>query len=141
MNSDLEKAIKTLSSGGFTFAAVRGEDTLTSSQRGVKPLLDLIDSGSTLSRFSVADRVVGRAAAFLYVLLGARCVHACVMSSPAKAVFEKFNIPCSCNEEVAAIRNREGTGFCPMESAVMDIDDPNEAELAVRRRLRELTNK
>lgn len=141
MYAQLEKAIEALNEGHFTFAAVNGNKKLTSTQRGVKPLLDLIDSGVSLTGFSVADRVVGRAAAFLYVLLDAKCVHAMVMSSPAKAVFEKFNIPCSCSQEVSAIRNREGTGFCPMESAVLSIDEPVEAEKAVRKKLKELMNK
>jgi hypothetical protein len=36
------------------------------------------------------------------------------------------------------IVNRSGDGICPMEEAVIDIDDPTEALAAVKRRLEEL---
>ena len=83
------KAIRVRASDpqGFAF----GADTIvayladgaewSSRARGVKPLLDAIDQGS--GRFSKArcyDRVVGRAAAFLYAKLGVASVFAPVMS-------------------------------------------------------------
>ena len=37
-----------------------------------------------------------------------------------------------------AIRNRDNTGYCPMETAVLDIDVPAEAVTAIRAKLEEL---
>lgn len=135
---NIDKAKLMLSEGGYTLAAVSRSDTYTSTRRGVKPLLDLIDTGRSLEGYSVADRVVGRAAAFLYVLLKADEVYANIMSRPALEVFEAFGLPAECGETVDAIINRTGTGLCPMESSVIGIDDPCEAEAAIRKKLAEL---
>ena len=136
--NDLEKAIMLLNDGSYTCAACRGDEKYTSTMRGVKPLLDLIDAQQTLDGYSVADRVVGRAAAFLYVELKAQRVHALIMSRAAQEVFIRYGIEYSYGALVDAIFNRTNTGLCPMESAVCDIQTPHEAELAVRARLREL---
>ena len=50
-------------------------------------------AGFTTPRgFAAADRVVGRAAAFLYVLLGAGEIYAGVMSDTAADVLERFGV-------------------------------------------------
>ena len=67
--NNLEKATELLKDGGYTFVAVSPDEVITSTERGVKPLLEILDSGKNLYKFSVADKVVGKAAAFLYVLL------------------------------------------------------------------------
>ena len=55
----------------------------SSTERGVKPLLDFIENGPNLRGFSAADKIVGKAAALLYVLLGVKEVYAPVMSETA----------------------------------------------------------
>lgn len=137
--NNLDYAKKMLEEHGCTCAAYDGRYLYESSERGVKPLLALLDEGRLLRGFSVADRVVGRAAAFLYVLLGASEVFARVVSEPALDVFRQFGIPAAYLEKVDAIFNRTGTGLCPMESAVIGIASPDEAERAVRKRLAEIS--
>ena len=39
------------------------------------------------------------------------------------------------DEKVDAIFNRTNTGFCPMESAVWDIDEPEKAPDAIKKKL------
>ena len=136
--SDLEKARELMLSGSYTAALCRGEETMISTKRGVKPLLDWIDEGRKLCGWTAADRVVGKAAAFLYVLLGVERVWALVMSTKARAVLESHGIEALCDTEVEKIENRTRDGFCPMETAVWDIDDPVEARATVIVRLREL---
>ena len=136
--SDLEKARELMLSGNYTAALCRGEESMTSTKRGVKPLLDWIDEGKKLAGWTAADRVVGKAAAFLYVLLGVERVWALVMSTKAKTVLESHGIEALCDTEVETIENRTRDGFCPMETAVWDIDDPVEAKATVIVRLREL---
>ena len=82
--SDLERARAILLEGGYTCVLTRGETIHTATARGVKPLVDWLDSGLELRDFSAADKVVGRATAFLYVLLGVKEVHSLVMSTPAR---------------------------------------------------------
>ena len=88
---------------------------------------------------AAADKVVGKAAAFLYVRLGVTHVYAPVMSEPARAVLTAHGIEAAWDTCPPAIRNRAGDGYCPMERAVWDLTDPAEAEKAVRRTLAALT--
>ena len=130
--SDLEKAKALLLEGGYTCVLCRGDEVHTATARGVKPLVDWLDSGLALGGFSAADKVVGRATAFLYVLLGVRAVHALVMSTPAREALEAGGIAASCDREVTGIINRRGDGPCPFEEAVLGITDPDGALTAIR---------
>lgn len=136
--NNIENAKRILREGNYTFAACSGDKILTSTQRGVAPLLNLIDAGESLNGWSVADKVIGRAAAFLYVLLGAKEIWSGVISRPALEVFRDFGVEVSCGETVELIMNRSCTGLCPMESSVLGIKDPAEAEKAIRKKLLEL---
>ena len=131
-------------SEGNTCALVGEDKTLCSKQRGVAPLLAWLESGENCRNMFAADKVVGRAAAFLYVLLGVDEVYALVISESAEKVFQQFSIAYAYNEKVAAIRNRAGDGFCPMEQAVESIDEPAGALEAIRAtvaRLKQAKNK
>ena len=76
-----------------------------------------------------------------YVELGAKAVHALILSRAAQEVFTRYSLPCTCDTLVDAIANRTNTGLCPMESAVWDITDPAEAERAIRAKLKALMGK
>ena len=114
MTDDMKRAAGLLEKNRLTFAAVNGDDIITSSDRGVKPLLTLIDSGRTLSGYSAADRVVGNGAAYLYVLLRVKSVYTYVISRAALETFAKYGIDVSYDTLTDAIRNRSGEGLCPM---------------------------
>ena len=131
---DLERARVLLNEGGYTCVLCRGETFHTATARGVRPLVDWLDSGLDLADFCAADKVVGRATAFLYVLLKVRAVHALVMSTPAKEVLEAAGIPALCDREVPGIINRRGDGPCPFEEAVLGIRDPAQALTAIRKK-------
>lgn len=135
MISDIDRARDLLDGEGCTCVLVRGDTVLTSCERGVKPLLHFLDSGEDTAGYSAADRVVGRAAAFLYVLLDVKCIYAHVMSRPAAEVFDKYGILAECGVLADAIINRTGDGLCPMETAVMSIEDPEDALAAIRAKL------
>lgn len=139
--SALKKIRTILGAGEYSCVAVSAsENVFTSRLRGVRPLLNWLDEGEDLSGAVVADRVVGNGAAFLYVLLGVSRVHAGVMSRAAQATLESHGIKASADELVDRILNRTQDGFCPIESAVMGIDDPEEALAAIRARLAELAD-
>lgn len=110
--------------GDFTCVIAKDDEILTSKARGVKPLLDWLDAGTDLEGAFAADKVIGKAAAFLYVLLGVSYVYAGVISKPALGVFEQYGIECGYDTLVDAIENRTKTGFCPMETAVWNINEP-----------------
>ena len=75
----------------------------------------------------------------LYVLLGVSEIYASVISDLALKTFSKSNIRVSYGERVPMIRNRTNTGFCPMEQATRDIENPEDALGAIRITLKALS--
>lgn len=138
--SDIEKA-KELLTKGFTCAFCKDEEMYTAKGKGIKPLLDLVEGEHSLKGFSAADTIVGKAAAMLFVLAGARAVYGEVMSEKGKGVLEKCGVDCSCGTLVSKIINRKGDGECPMEMAVKDANEPEEALKKIKEKLSELMNK
>ena len=141
-----EEKARALLDGGFTCAIFNdeGQDDAAreilykSNQRGVAPLFAWLESGEDFHGFCAVDKVVGKAAAFLYVLLGVKRLYAFVLSSVAESVLSSYGIEVEYQEKVPAIRNRTDTGFCPMEQAVWDIEEPNAARLAILQTLEKL---
>lgn len=141
MSDNLEKCREILKSGDYTLVLFDGKTLLTDTKRGVKPLLDLLDRETDFSGFSAADKVVGKAAAFLYVLLNVREVYADVISTHALSVLEEHQIPVVYGTLTDKIKNRAGTGFCPMETAVLDEENPENALKKIRGKAKELAKK
>ncbi|MBR6091573.1 MAG: DUF1893 domain-containing protein [Bacteroidales bacterium] len=124
----LEKAKSILLSSASTIAVVSNGEVFTSQERGVKPLLFLLkEKKEFLKGASVADKVIGKAAALLMVLGEIKEVHTLIISEPAIKVFEKHNIPCFYDKKVTRIVNRTGDGLCPMETLCLDVENPQEA--------------
>ncbi len=140
MKADLTKAIDTLNSGTYTCVLCKDNTVYTSTERGVKPLIEWLDGNIDLKGFSAADKVVGKAAAFLYVLLGVSEVYARVMSEAAIQVFTENGIAFQYDLSAKNIINRAKTGLCPMEQTVKEISSPSEALTAVRSKLTQLSN-
>lgn len=138
MENDLTTARSILETGEYTCVLCRDRKIYAATERGVKPLLNWLDSGLELAGFSAADRVVGRATAFLYCLLGVSAVYARVMSRPAAEVLQAAGIAVEAGQLVDGIINRRGTGPCPFEAAVLDIHSPTEALVAIRKKLEQL---
>lgn len=135
---DLEYAKKILLKDGYSCVLVKDDSIVKSRERGVKPLMQWLEQGICLVGFSAADKVVGKATAFLYVHLGVCRVYAGVMSRGAVSVFEKYGVSFECENLVDAILNRRRDGFCPMETAVRDIDNIDQAMIAITHKYRQL---
>lgn len=131
VNANLEKAKMLLNINDHTCVFCDGQTILTNKRRGVRPLLDILEGGRDVSDFSVADKVVGKAAAFLYCLLGVKYLYARVISQSALDVLVNAQVCVKYEQLVPAIRNRTNDGFCPMEQAVWNITDPASALSAI----------
>lgn len=140
-HSDFQKAKAHLREGGFTCVLCRDEAMYTATARGVKPLLTFLDDGVDLNGFSAADKVVGKGAAILYALLGVTAVYAPVISRGAWEILQAHGILTEYDTMADAIRNRAGTGMCPIESALGDVRDPQEALGIIRDTLRKLAQR
>lgn len=127
LESSLEKATGFLT-GDVTCVLCRADAIQTSREKGIRPLvLWLAEDENALRDAAVADRIVGRAAAFLAVYGGARAVYGEVMSEGAASVLLDAGIVYGYKTLTDTIINRRGDGPCPMEQAVAGITDPVQA--------------
>ena len=106
MNKDLAKAKKILCDTGSTCVLCKGGSRVESQLRGVAPLVELLDMGMDFSGYSAADKVIGKATAFLYCLLEVKAVYAPVISQPALDVLQQHSIETHYDLCVPAILNR-----------------------------------
>ena len=135
--TDLDKA-KELLLKGYTCVLVKGEDILTSQKAGIAPMIDILNEGIDMQNFSVADKIVGRAAAFLLVKAKISAVYGEVLSKGGKSVLEDHGISCEYGELVDNIINRKKTGICPMEETVQNAENCEEAFLLLNQKLKSL---
>lgn len=138
MLNNLNKAKNILISEDLKFVLVNDEKIIKSKDKGVKPLLDLIKSKRDVSGFSAADRVVGKAAALLYLNLGIKEIYARLISKEAIDLFKKENIYYEYMIVQPFIKNRDLTDMCPMDKSVRDISDPKQAFHAINETVRKL---
>ena len=132
----LNELHKTLLSGNYTIVVENDGKVFTSQERGVKPLLHLLtEKKGFLKGASVADKVIGKAAALLMILGEIKEVHTDIISEPAIQVFDNHKIIYHFDKKVTRIVNRTGDGLCPMESLCMDIDNPQEAFTAISKKI------
>ena len=119
---DLNKA-KSLLYGDKCIVLVKNDTALTSDSRGISTMLNFILQGENLQGFCIADKIVGKAVALLFVKSQIKCVYAKVISESAIEILKKAQIFVEYERVVEYIINRDKTGLCPMEQAVMNIDD------------------
>ena len=126
-NSYRDAAIAVLKNTDCSFSYVGDNGSVRSDVKGIRRLMSLAESGFDLSRGYTADRIVGKAAALIMVLLGAKHVYADTLSDSAYHVFEANGVDVLYRCLVPAIINRTGDDICPMEKAVSCTEDPREA--------------
>lgn len=123
--TDLQIAIDNLS--GHTICLCKDGRCLFSDKRGISPMMDFIAEGVDLAGYAVADVVVGKAAALLFVKSKIKKVFAKTLSESGKKILELYGIDCEYETLTQTIINRAGTDICPMEKAVADTQNAEEA--------------
>ena len=136
--NNLEKAKRILSDGEYTCVLANEKITLSTKERGVKPLVKWLESNLDFRDFSSADKVIGKGAAFLYLLLGIKSIYAFVISTPALELLRERNVYVEYSQEVDNIINRQGTGICPFEEAVLPITDEKLAYQQIKEKMQSL---
>ena len=132
--NDIEKA-KSLLKDNKTLVFVKNDIVVDSTLDGIKPLINFLNNNVDLRGFSLADKIVGKAQALLAVKAGIKEVYAKVMSKEGVRILKENNIPYSFDILTDEIINRKGTDICPMEKAVIGIDDVNEAYLILKEKV------
>lgn len=130
-----------LKSGRHSLVVLADCNTIISDGAGIRPLLEAAEAVGSASEIWAADTMVGKAAAMLYVLMGAKGVFAQVISQSATAVFDRFGIAYRYDTLTEHIINRQGDGLCPMEQAVRDIEEPEQAKQAILQTIERLKHK
>ncbi len=138
---DIDRAKERLVGGNYTCVFCKEKEIIVSTYRGVRPLVNFLDNNDNLVGFSAADKVVGRATAFLYLKLGVKSVYAGVISVSALKVLEDNLITVRYGTLVDNIINRTGDGICPFENLVLDVDDVDVACYMIREKLKEMDEK
>lgn len=96
----------------------------TANKRGIGVLIDLFENQpKKLKGAIIVDKVIGKAAAMIFVYAGVNSVYGEIMSNFAKQYLNRHKVKADYGICVDSIINREGNGICPMESSVLDIED------------------
>jgi hypothetical protein len=136
MEKDFQKAKEEYNSGKYTLVICKDEDIIKSDVTGIRPVMNLIDSKKDYKGYSAADKIVGRAAAFLYTLLQVKNLYGETMSKGAVEILKNAGIYYEYKTLTDYIENRQKTGMCPMDEAVKDIDNPKDAYEAIRNKIK-----
>jgi hypothetical protein len=97
-----------------------------------------LQSGKSFVGAVASDKTVGAGAAYLYVLLGVKCVWANVVSERAESVLKRYGIGLYYGERVPYIINRKGDGVCPIEQSVSNAKSPEHAYELILEKLKQL---
>ncbi|MBD5130651.1 MAG: DUF1893 domain-containing protein [Ruminococcaceae bacterium] len=141
MHQDLERAKEAMELNGYTCVITFDSVMFKSNERGVQPLLDWLYSGNKYSGWRLCDKVVGKAAAYLHIILGVREIYAEVISQSAKELLEENNITVNAGEIVPAILNETKDAPHPLETVADGITDINDSVIAIEMALRRMNKK
>lgn len=143
MTEDEQLVQTTIRSSGATLCAVvDGAFLYRLTGRGIGALVLTVEKERNAGHTPLdwGDKLVGRAAALLFTLVNPRSVFAVTMSAGATDVLRAARIPFTCDVLIPRILNREGTGICPMETAVTGVDDPLEALQTLERTVQAMSH-
>ena len=108
--------IDILHNGNYSCVICKGDEIHTFTQRGVADLYDLIKTNpDLLYAASVADKVIGKAAASLMIIGNVKEIYADIISQAAIDILSDTNIKLSYKEKIPFIQNRDQSGWCPLE--------------------------
>ena len=112
----MEDLIRLLHEGDHSLVVANG-DVCTFDGRGVSDLYSLFkEDPGFLKGASIADKVVGKAAAALMILGEVKEIFADIISQPALDLFVHSEVRVSYGTVVPHIINRTKTGWCPLET-------------------------
>ncbi|WP_251623914.1 DUF1893 domain-containing protein [Odoribacter lunatus] len=106
---------------------IANRETRIFRQRGVADLYKLLHrEPAFLKNASVADKVIGKAAAALMIAGGVKEIYADIISQPALSLLQPTGIKVKYGQCVDHIINRTQTGWCPLETICYPIHSVQE---------------
>ena len=138
--SNLEIAKEILRGRDYSLVIVRdGRIIYASSYHGIGGILQAIEElDNRIKGASVADRVIGKAAALLLAYSKVKDAYALVISRSGLETLRNHGIQVDYESLVPKILDRSGRGICPFEKLTLEIDSPRLGFEVLRRRWRSL---
>lgn len=118
----LEKAKEILMDEELNFVLISDRGTIKSNDNGIFPIYtNYLQNSEYFLGASVADRVIGNAAAILLVDAGIKELYTVLVGLNAIKILEDAGVDLYCKEVSENILNKDRTGLCPMENLSTDI--------------------
>ena len=128
----MDSLIELLHTGGCSCVISNGYETRAFTKRGVADLYELIENNPEfLKGSSVADKVVGKAAAALMIIGGVTRIYADLISEPAIALIKNTKTELKYRKVVSFIKNRDKSDSCPLKKICNQTDSPQELLLLI----------
>jgi len=123
--TDLDLAKEKLVSENLAICIVKdGEVIYTSKEKGIYPIYNAYTSmKDSLKGASVADRVIGKAAAMICKSAKIKCLYSVIITKQAVKLLEQITVEYT--KIVPYIKNRDQTDLCPIEKISRTTDDTN----------------
>ena len=103
--------------------------------RGLAPLLTVLDRyPEAMKDGIIVDKVIGKAAAAIIICGQAQEVYTELICEPGLALLQKHGVKVRYKTCVPQILNRTQSDLCPMEKRVAEINDPQKALEALRKK-------
>lgn len=127
--NDLKLAEQKLKEKKFSLLIVKDSTIIFATKsHGIHGLLQAMEKlGKQLIGSSVADNIVGRAAAMLCAYFKASSVFAVTISEEGEEMLKENKVPYRFENRVPNILNNKKTDICPFEKLVMNLTKPEEA--------------
>jgi len=127
--NDLSTAKEELKQKNLALVIAKKDEVIfETSSHGIGGLLKAIEElGKEMKGSSVADKIVGKAAALLCIYTGVIAVFAVTASENGIQTLKDGNISCQFENRVPHILNLKRSDICPFEKLVSDISNPKEA--------------
>lgn len=131
---DLERAMLRLKKKNLSLVIVKnGRIVFETESHGIKGFLEAIELlGKELAGCAVADRVVGRAVAFLCVYFQVFAVFAVIISIEGVRALEDNDVFYQFEKCVPNILNQKRNDICPFENLALTFTTPEEAYRKLR---------
>jgi len=140
---DLEKAKRILKDENQSLVIIKdGRTIFCSDSPGMNSLLQAIEKlGERLSGASVADKIVGKAAALLLAYSRIARVYAAILSKRGLETLRRHEIPVEYDLLVPEILDKEGKKQCPFEKFTSKIESPDQAYEQIKNYVKNIKNR
>lgn len=127
--NDLKIAKNRLKKNDLSLVIVKnGKIVFETKEKKIVGFIDAIEKiGNAINGSCIADKVVGKAVAFLCIYKEAKSVYAKILSEKAKRLFEEWNIVFEYGLLVEEILNTNKNNVCPFELKAKNLNNPKKA--------------